>query len=176
MTVPSGSSRSCYLERPSDGSLWTLCLGTAQAGFSPALLVLVAWHGCVPGERILCHNPWGSSSWKPCVACELGSESGRQLSDALLASTGMGIDKGELSYWEGWPGCPQPLCSAVCSSLALSSAKKGSSEDRDDISKLVTGLMKTSICRQMSYKTVEGNEVRTSPRPCVPLFGGAGRP
>ncbi|XP_030914564.1 serine/threonine-protein kinase PLK3 [Geospiza fortis] len=37
-------------------------------------------------------------------------------------------------------------------------AKKGSSEDRDDISKLVTGLMKTSICRQMSYKTVEGNE------------------
>uniref|UniRef100_A0A8C0V5U6 polo kinase n=1 Tax=Cyanistes caeruleus TaxID=156563 RepID=A0A8C0V5U6_CYACU len=28
-------------------------------------------------------------------------------------------------------------------------AKKGSSEDRDDISKLVTGLMKTSICRQM---------------------------
>ncbi|NWZ99863.1 PLK3 kinase, partial [Nesospiza acunhae] len=38
-------------------------------------------------------------------------------------------------------------------------AKKGSSEDRDDISKLVTGLMKTSICRQMSYKTVEGNEV-----------------
>ncbi|XP_048169147.1 serine/threonine-protein kinase PLK3 isoform X2 [Corvus hawaiiensis] len=39
-----------------------------------------------------------------------------------------------------------------------SKAKKGSSEDRDDISKLVTGLMKTSICRQMSYKTVEGNE------------------
>ncbi|NWH29339.1 PLK3 kinase, partial [Chloropsis hardwickii] len=37
-------------------------------------------------------------------------------------------------------------------------AKKGSSEDRDDLSKLVTGLMKTSICRQMSYKTVEGNE------------------
>ncbi|NXW54525.1 PLK3 kinase, partial [Eurystomus gularis] len=38
------------------------------------------------------------------------------------------------------------------------SAKKGSVEDKDDISKLVTGLMKTSICRQMSYKTVEGNE------------------
>ncbi|KAM9008195.1 serine/threonine-protein kinase PLK3 [Ara ararauna] len=37
-------------------------------------------------------------------------------------------------------------------------AKKGSLEDKDDISKLVTGLMKTSICRQMSYKTVEGNE------------------
>lgn len=88
---------------------------------------------------------------------------------------GMGIDKGELSYWEGWPGCPQPLCSAACSSLDLSSAKKGSSEDRDDISKLVTGLMKTSICRQMSYKTVEGNEVRTSPRPCTPFFGGADR-
>ncbi|KFW95616.1 Serine/threonine-protein kinase PLK3, partial [Phalacrocorax carbo] len=39
-----------------------------------------------------------------------------------------------------------------------SKAKKGSLEDKDDISKLVTGLMKTSICRQMSYKTVEGNE------------------
>uniref|UniRef100_A0A8D2PD20 Serine/threonine-protein kinase PLK3 n=1 Tax=Zosterops lateralis melanops TaxID=1220523 RepID=A0A8D2PD20_ZOSLA len=51
-------------------------------------------------------------------------------------------------------------------------AQKGSSEDRDDISKLVTGLMKTSICRQMSYKTVEGNEVRTSLRPCMPFFGG----
>ncbi|KAI6063960.1 Serine/threonine-protein kinase PLK3 [Aix galericulata] len=37
-------------------------------------------------------------------------------------------------------------------------AKKGPSEDKDDISKLVTGLMKTSICRQISYKTVEGNE------------------
>ncbi|NXJ89272.1 PLK3 kinase, partial [Corythaixoides concolor] len=37
-------------------------------------------------------------------------------------------------------------------------AKKSSLEDKDDISKLVTGLMKTSICRQMSYKTVEGNE------------------
>jgi len=59
--------------------------------------------------------------------------------------------------------------------LALSSAKKGSLEDKDDISKLVTGLMKTSICRQMSYKTVEGNEVRTSPSPCTPLFRGAGR-
>lgn len=31
-------------------------------------LVLVAWHGCVPGERMLCCNPQGSSSWKPCVA------------------------------------------------------------------------------------------------------------
>lgn len=87
----------------------------------------------------------------------------------------MGTDKGELSYWEGWPRCPHPLCSVVCSSLALSSAKKGSSEDKDDISKLVTGLMKTSICRQMSYKTVEGNEVRTSLSSCPPLFGGAGR-
>lgn len=88
---------------------------------------------------------------------------------------GMGIDKRELSYWEGWPGCPQPLCSAVYSSLALPSAQKGSSEDRDDISKLVTGLMKTSICRQMSYKTVEGNEVRTFLRPCMPFFGATGR-
>uniref|UniRef100_A0A8C3LRW2 Serine/threonine-protein kinase PLK n=1 Tax=Chrysolophus pictus TaxID=9089 RepID=A0A8C3LRW2_CHRPC len=37
-------------------------------------------------------------------------------------------------------------------------AKKGSLEDKDDISKLVTGLVKTSICRQMSCKAVEGNE------------------
>lgn len=48
-------------------------------------------------------------------------------------------------------------------------------EDKDDISKLVTGLMKTSICRQMSYKTVEGNEVRMSPSLCAPLLKGAGR-
>lgn len=54
-------------------------------------------------------------------------------------------------------------------------AKKGSLEDKDDISRLVTGLMKTSICRQMSYKTVEGNEVRTFLSLCVPFFGGAGR-
>ena len=87
----------------------------------------------------------------------------------------MGADEGELSYWEGRPKCLHPLCSAVCLLLALSSAKKGSLEDKDDISKLVTGLMKTSICRQMSYKTVEGNEVRTSPSPCTPLFRGAGR-
>ncbi|XP_068095627.1 serine/threonine-protein kinase PLK3 [Hyperolius riggenbachi] len=40
-----------------------------------------------------------------------------------------------------------------------SKAKKGPSEDKDDISKLVTGLVKTSICRQLSYKTVDGNEV-----------------
>ncbi|KAF7254298.1 Serine/threonine-protein kinase PLK3 [Varanus komodoensis] len=37
--------------------------------------------------------------------------------------------------------------------------KKAPSEERDDISKLVTGLVKTSICRQLSHKTVEGNEV-----------------
>ena len=87
---------------------------------------------------------------------------------------GMGAAEGELSYWEGWPRCPHPLCSAVCS-LLFSSAKKGSLEDKDDISKLVTGLMKTSICWQMSYKTVEGNEVRTSLSPCTPLFREAGR-
>lgn len=40
-----------------------------------------------------------------------------------------------------------------------SKIKKSSSEERDDISKLVTGLVKTSICRQLSHKTVEGNEV-----------------
>lgn len=85
----------------------------------------------------------------------------------------MGADEGELSYWEGWPRCLHPLWSVVCSSLALFSAKKGSLEDKDDISKLVTGLMKTSICRQMSYKTVEGNEVRTSLSPGAPCSGGA---
>lgn len=76
----------------------------------------------------------------------------------------------ELSEWEGWPQCPHPLCS----SLPFFSAKKGSLEDKDDISKLVTGLMKTSICRQMSYKTVEGNEVRTPLSPCTPSFAGGG--
>ncbi|XP_034978409.1 serine/threonine-protein kinase PLK3 [Zootoca vivipara] len=40
-----------------------------------------------------------------------------------------------------------------------SKVKKAPSEERDDISKLVTGLVKTSICRQLSHKTVEGNEV-----------------
>ncbi|XP_042318762.1 serine/threonine-protein kinase PLK3 [Sceloporus undulatus] len=40
-----------------------------------------------------------------------------------------------------------------------SKVKKAPSEERDDISRLVTGLVKTSICRQLSHKTVEGNEV-----------------
>ncbi|XP_066548134.1 serine/threonine-protein kinase PLK3 [Amia ocellicauda] len=40
--------------------------------------------------------------------------------------------------------------------------EKSPCEDRDDISKLVTGIVKSSISRQMSYKTVEGNEA-TSP-------------
>lgn len=53
--------------------------------------------------------------------------------------------------------------------FACFSAKKGSLEDKDDISKLVSGLMKTSICRQMSYKTMEGNEVRTSLSLYAPL-------
>ncbi|XP_033861833.1 serine/threonine-protein kinase PLK3-like [Acipenser ruthenus] len=43
-----------------------------------------------------------------------------------------------------------------------SKTEKSPSEERDDISKLVTGIVKTSISRQMSYKTVEGNEA-TSP-------------
>uniref|UniRef100_A0A8C8SNV8 Serine/threonine-protein kinase PLK n=1 Tax=Pelusios castaneus TaxID=367368 RepID=A0A8C8SNV8_9SAUR len=42
---------------------------------------------------------------------------------------------------------------------------KGPSEEKDDLSKLVTSLMKTSICRQMSYKTMEGNEV--TPLACL---------
>lgn len=69
----------------------------------------------------------------------------------------------------GWPLCPCPLCSR----LSASPAKKGPLEDKDDISKLVTGLMKTSICRQISYKTVEGNEVRAAPSPCAPLLEAA---
>ncbi|KAG8437009.1 hypothetical protein GDO86_007915 [Hymenochirus boettgeri] len=40
-----------------------------------------------------------------------------------------------------------------------SKTKKSPSEEKDDISKLVSGLVKTSICRQLSYKTVDGNEV-----------------
>uniref|UniRef100_A0A8C9EJZ9 Serine/threonine-protein kinase PLK n=1 Tax=Pavo cristatus TaxID=9049 RepID=A0A8C9EJZ9_PAVCR len=51
-------------------------------------------------------------------------------------------------------------------------AKKGSLEDKDDISKLVTGLVKTSICRQMSCKAVGGNEVRAVPGPCTFLLEG----
>ncbi|MFT7801656.1 serine/threonine-protein kinase PLK3-like [Arapaima gigas] len=43
-----------------------------------------------------------------------------------------------------------------------SKVEKTPCEERDDISKLVTGLVKSSISRQMSYKTVEGNE-GTSP-------------
>uniref|UniRef100_A0A670XTK3 Serine/threonine-protein kinase PLK n=1 Tax=Pseudonaja textilis TaxID=8673 RepID=A0A670XTK3_PSETE len=40
-----------------------------------------------------------------------------------------------------------------------SKVKKAASEEKDDISKLVSGLVKTSICRQISHKTVDGNEV-----------------
>uniref|UniRef100_A0A8D0L3H2 polo kinase n=1 Tax=Sphenodon punctatus TaxID=8508 RepID=A0A8D0L3H2_SPHPU len=36
--------------------------------------------------------------------------------------------------------------------------KKRPSEETDEISKLVSGLVKTSICRQMSYKMVEGSK------------------
>lgn len=65
------------------------------------------------------------------------------------------------------------LFPVIHSQCALSSAKKGSLEDKDDISKLVTGLVKTSICRQMSCKAVEGNEVRAAPGPFTlpPLDG-----
>ncbi|KAG7456961.1 hypothetical protein MATL_G00241460 [Megalops atlanticus] len=43
-----------------------------------------------------------------------------------------------------------------------SKVEKTPCDERDDISKLVTGIVKSSISRQMSYKTVEGNEA-TSP-------------
>ncbi|XP_056389102.1 serine/threonine-protein kinase PLK3 isoform X2 [Hyla sarda] len=59
------------------------------------------------------------------------------------------------------PNPAKSLFTKVAKSLfgkGKSKAKKGSSEEKDDISKLVTGLVKTSICRQLSYKTVEGSE------------------
>lgn len=59
----------------------------------------------------------------------------------------------------GWPRVPIPCAHG----LLPPPAKKGPSEDKDDISKLVTGLMKTSICRQISYKTVEGVHPRDDP-------------
>ncbi|KAJ8274341.1 hypothetical protein COCON_G00089660 [Conger conger] len=43
-----------------------------------------------------------------------------------------------------------------------SKVEKVPCEERDDISKLVSGIVKSSISRQMSYKTVEANEA-TSP-------------
>ncbi|KAG5847685.1 serine/threonine-protein kinase PLK3 [Anguilla anguilla] len=43
-----------------------------------------------------------------------------------------------------------------------SKVEKVPCEERDEISKLVTGIVKSSISRQMSYKTVEANEA-TSP-------------
>lgn len=39
------------------------------------------------------------------------------------------------------------------------SAEKSSSEDKEDISKLVSGMVKHSISRQFSYKTVGVSEV-----------------
>ncbi|OCT82673.1 serine/threonine-protein kinase PLK3 [Xenopus laevis] len=48
-----------------------------------------------------------------------------------------------------------------------SKTKKSPTDEKDDISKLVTGLVKTSICRQLSYKTVDGNEVAPVTSPAV---------
>ncbi|XP_063795519.1 serine/threonine-protein kinase PLK3 [Pseudophryne corroboree] len=60
------------------------------------------------------------------------------------------------------PNPAKSLFTKVAKSLfgkSKSKAKKGASVEKEEISKLVTGLMKTSICRQLSYKTVDGNEV-----------------
>ncbi|CAJ0953903.1 unnamed protein product [Ranitomeya imitator] len=60
------------------------------------------------------------------------------------------------------PNPAKSLLTKVAKSLfgkGKSKAKNGSSDEKDEISKLVTGLVKTSICRQLSYKTVEGSEV-----------------
>ncbi|XP_018429226.1 PREDICTED: serine/threonine-protein kinase PLK3 [Nanorana parkeri] len=60
------------------------------------------------------------------------------------------------------PNPARSLFAKVAKSLfgkGKSKAKKASSEDKDDISKLVTGFVKSSICRQLSYKTVDGTEV-----------------
>ncbi|KAM5148140.1 serine/threonine-protein kinase PLK3 [Mantella aurantiaca] len=59
------------------------------------------------------------------------------------------------------PNPAKSLFAKVAKSLfgkSKAKAKKAPSEDKDDISKLVTGLVKTSICRQLSYKTVDGND------------------
>ncbi|KAM4640763.1 serine/threonine-protein kinase PLK3 [Discoglossus pictus] len=59
------------------------------------------------------------------------------------------------------PNPAKSLFSKVAKSLFgknKSKSKKSPSEDKDEFSKLVTGLVKTSICRQLSYKTVDGNE------------------
>uniref|UniRef100_A0A8C5QSZ8 Serine/threonine-protein kinase PLK3 n=1 Tax=Leptobrachium leishanense TaxID=445787 RepID=A0A8C5QSZ8_9ANUR len=49
--------------------------------------------------------------------------------------------------------------------------KKAPSEEKEEISKLVTGLVKTSICRQLSYKTVDGTE--TAPVTNAALTGSS---
>ncbi|XP_063283781.1 serine/threonine-protein kinase PLK3 isoform X2 [Pelobates fuscus] len=59
------------------------------------------------------------------------------------------------------PNPAKSLFTKVAKSLfgkSRSKTKKAPSEEKEDISKLVTGLVKTSICRQLSYKTVDGNE------------------
>ncbi|XP_039591165.1 serine/threonine-protein kinase PLK3 [Polypterus senegalus] len=58
------------------------------------------------------------------------------------------------------PSPARKFFSRVAKSLfgKKSKAEKNPTEECDDLSKLVTGLVKTSISRQMSYKTVEGNE------------------
>ncbi|XP_077133570.1 serine/threonine-protein kinase PLK3 isoform X1 [Ranitomeya variabilis] len=64
------------------------------------------------------------------------------------------------------PNPAKSLLTKVAKSLfgkGKSKAKNGSSDEKDEISKLVTGLVKTSICRQLSYKTVEGNEQAAAP-------------
>uniref|UniRef100_A0A8B9TSU9 Serine/threonine-protein kinase PLK n=1 Tax=Anas platyrhynchos TaxID=8839 RepID=A0A8B9TSU9_ANAPL len=48
-------------------------------------------------------------------------------------------------------------------------AKKGPSEDKDDISKLVTGLMKTSICRPESVRTPPRDSTRDDGTPNTAL-------
>ncbi|CAN2391868.1 positive regulation of chaperone-mediated autophagy, partial [Pristimantis euphronides] len=59
------------------------------------------------------------------------------------------------------PNPARSLFTKVAKSLfgkAKSKAKKGTAAEKEDISKLVTGLVKTSICRQLSCKTLEGSE------------------
>ncbi|KAG9463729.1 hypothetical protein GDO78_021213 [Eleutherodactylus coqui] len=68
------------------------------------------------------------------------------------------------------PSAARSLLTKVAKSLfgkGKSKAKRGSAEEKEDISKLVSGLVKTSICRQLSYKTVEGSE------PSAPVAGHA---
>lgn len=68
------------------------------------------------------------------------------------------------SPWLLMPFCPPPrLNSSVLLLLAVEKTPCEEKEEKD-ISKLVSGIVKCSINRQISYKTVGPNEVRVRVR------------